>query len=84
MWSALDYAPVLPMDHDPLGIASMARNTNEEPVDAHGSRCTRESIHAGVDVRESTHLSERGPLASAGPRRHCKGSRMRGNKLATS
>ena len=39
MWSALDYAPVLPMDHDPLGIAGVAGNTDEEPVDARESTC---------------------------------------------
>jgi len=60
IWSALDNEPVLPMDHDPLGMAGVAGNTDEEPVDAHGSRCTRESTHARVDVRESTHLNEGG------------------------
>jgi len=37
MWSETDYAPVPPMDcdHDPLGLASMAENTDVEPVNAH-------------------------------------------------
>lgn len=33
VWSVPDYAPALPMDHDPLGFAGVAENADAEPVE---------------------------------------------------
>ena len=41
VWSVLNYAPVLPMDHGPLGPAGIAENIDAEPVE-----------HVGVDAYE--------------------------------
>lgn len=45
VWSALGYAPVFPMDHDPLGLASRAENADVEPVEHTGSTHAKEKEH---------------------------------------